>query len=253
MLFFSLWTLPSKHTSVTQLSVSARLQQFALVSVLLLQSTLRAVFVREKCTANVIYYWYVLILRPQQWNLLCSTLVSDRLAASFPGSALRVIWQNMMSIYWTDAVRDFFLFLFQPLRSKVKPQMHKYTATMQRFLFVCLFSWHACMKQWINGFYMFVCICRVSLLSSSSAASAFCHQMHWGALWPRLSKTSSAFSWASWTTLQSALWVQNSTNERRWWSDGRWRVIFTPVTNLQDSGGVLHSKLREICFFWFFF
>ena len=32
------------------------LQQFALLSILLLQSTLRAVFVREKCTANDIYY-----------------------------------------------------------------------------------------------------------------------------------------------------------------------------------------------------
>lgn len=32
------------------------LQQFDLVSILLLQSTLRAVFVREKCTTNGIYY-----------------------------------------------------------------------------------------------------------------------------------------------------------------------------------------------------
>lgn len=58
------------------------LQQFDWISILLLQSTLRAVFVREKCTTNGIYYWYGLILRPAVlWGvcfsptcvLLCST------------------------------------------------------------------------------------------------------------------------------------------------------------------------------------
>lgn len=57
---------------------------FDLVPILLLQSTLRAVFVGEKCTTNAIYYWYGLILRPAVqrgvcfspvWVLLCSTLV----------------------------------------------------------------------------------------------------------------------------------------------------------------------------------
>lgn len=53
---------PALETHFCGLAFS--LQQFDLVSILLLQSTLRAVFVGEKCTTAAIYYWYGLILRP---------------------------------------------------------------------------------------------------------------------------------------------------------------------------------------------
>lgn len=68
---------------------------------------------------------------------------------------------------------------------------------------------YVCGSGWkINRFFM--CVCRASSRSSSSAASEFCHLMHCGALWPRRSRTSNAFSWASWMTLPSASWVCNT-------------------------------------------